>query len=121
MHLHYYFDMKLLRKLLGQSTLTDRYQTTIPTSVRKELGLGKRDLIEFVQAEDGSILLRRAVPEEPVEFPEELIAWIQLLDKDQQQNPGQFQVLDEEFFATAKAIVGDLEVDLNQDLDDHAK
>ncbi|MFM7907200.1 MAG: type II toxin-antitoxin system PrlF family antitoxin, partial [Microcystis sp.] len=28
-----------------ESTLTDRYQTTIPDSVRKALGLNKRDKI----------------------------------------------------------------------------
>jgi antitoxin PrlF len=113
--------MKLLRKLLGQSTLTDRYQTTIPTSVRKQLGLGKRDLIEFVQADDGSIVLRRAENTATEEFPVELLAWLEFIEKDHQQNPEQFRVLDDEFFAEAKVMVGDLEVDLEADLDPDSK
>ncbi|MEY4991091.1 MAG: hypothetical protein RIS08_1317 [Actinomycetota bacterium] len=113
--------MKLLRKLLGQSTLTDRYQTTIPTSVRKQLGLGKRDLIEFVQADDGSIVLRRAESAATEEFPAELLSWLQFLEKDHQQNPGQFRILDDEFFAEAKDLVGDLEVDLEADIDPDSK
>ena len=113
--------MKLLRKLLGQSTLTDRYQTTIPTSVRKHLGLGKRDLIEFVQADDGSIVLRRAENTATEEFPAELLAWLEFIEKDHQQNPEQFRVLDDEFFAEAKGMVGDLEVDLEADLDPDSK
>ncbi len=75
MHLHYHLVMKLFRRLLGQSTLTDRYQTTIPNAVRKQLGLGKRDLIEFVQADDGSIVLRRAETYAAEEFPEEMQRW----------------------------------------------
>jgi antitoxin PrlF len=113
--------MKLLRKLLGQSTLTDRYQTTIPTSVRKQLGLGKRDLIEFVQADDGSIVLRRADSSSTEEFPAELLAWLQFIEKDHQQNPAQFKVLDDEFFAEARGMVGGLEVDLDADLDPDSK
>ncbi|MEN9872998.1 MAG: hypothetical protein RL450_933 [Actinomycetota bacterium] len=116
MHLHYHLVMKLFRRLLGQSTLTDRYQTTIPNAVRKQLGLGKRDLIEFVQADDGSIVLRRAETYAAEEFPEELIAWLGFIDQDQHKNPQQLKVLDEAFFAKAKEIVGDLDVDLDADL-----
>jgi antitoxin PrlF len=114
--MHYHLVMKLFRRLLGQSTLTDRYQTTIPNAVRAQLGLGKRDLIEFVQADDGSIVLRRAETFEADEFPEELISWLGFIDKDQKENPQQLQVLDETFFVKAKKIVGDLDVDLEADL-----
>lgn len=119
--MHYHLVMKLFRRLLGQSTLTDRYQTTIPNAVRKQLGLGKRDLIEFLQAEDGSIVLRRADPSPIEEFPTELLAWLDFIEKDHRQNPGQFRVLDDEFFAEARGLVGDLEVDLEADLDPDSK
>ncbi|MFM6063282.1 MAG: type II toxin-antitoxin system PrlF family antitoxin, partial [Microcystis panniformis] len=36
-----------------ESTLTDRYQTTIPDSVRKVLGLNKRDKICYNIQPDG--------------------------------------------------------------------
>ena len=45
-----------------ESTLTDRYQTTIPETVRRALKLGKRDKIHYAIRPDGEILLSR-VPE----------------------------------------------------------
>lgn len=43
-----------------ESTLTDRYQTTVPNAVRRALGLGKRDRIRYVVQANGSVVLRRA-------------------------------------------------------------
>ena len=45
-----------------ESTLTDRYQTTIPETVRRALKLGKRDKIYYAIRPDGEVLLSR-VPE----------------------------------------------------------
>ncbi|MFK0571220.1 type II toxin-antitoxin system PrlF family antitoxin [Endozoicomonas sp.] len=46
--------------LVAESTLTDRYQTTVPDTVRKALGLGKREKIRYTIQLDGSVLLSRA-------------------------------------------------------------
>ena len=43
-----------------ESTLTDRYQTTIPESVRRALKLGKRDKIHYAIRPGGEVLLSRA-------------------------------------------------------------
>ena len=117
MQLHYFLRMKQLWKRLAESTLTDRYQTTIPTDVRKELGLKKRDMIEFVKTEDGHLVLRKASPVDPTEFPAELLSWLEFIGQDQQQDPGQLRVLDEKFFASARELVGDMDIDLNQPLE----
>ena len=37
-----------------ESTLTDRYQTTVPDVVRRTLGLEKRDKICYVIGQDGT-------------------------------------------------------------------
>ncbi|MFM2325744.1 MAG: hypothetical protein RL244_2623 [Pseudomonadota bacterium] len=37
-----------------ESTLTDRYQTTVPTAVRNALRLGRRDRIRYQVMEDGA-------------------------------------------------------------------
>ena len=43
-----------------ESTLTDRYQTTVPDVVRRTLKLRKRDKIRYVVRPDGAVLLTRA-------------------------------------------------------------
>jgi len=42
-----------------ESTLTDRYQTTIPETVRSRFGLGKRDKLHYRIMSDGTVLLSR--------------------------------------------------------------
>jgi antitoxin PrlF len=114
--------MGLIAKLLGRSTLTDRYQTTIPADVRKQLGLKKRDHIEFLKSEDGYITLRRAEPE-PVDDPEEdfsptLLAWLDLIARDHEKHPEQFVLLDDAFFARANELVAGYEFDLDAPIED---
>ena len=43
-----------------KSTLTDRYQTTVPDAVRRVLHLEKRDRIKYSISPDGIVLLSRA-------------------------------------------------------------
>ena len=43
-----------------ESTLTDRYQTTVPETVRRVLRLGKRDKIHYTIRPGGEVLLTRA-------------------------------------------------------------
>jgi antitoxin PrlF len=44
----------------AESTLTDRYQTTIPETVRRALRLGKRDKIHYGIRTNGEVVLIRA-------------------------------------------------------------
>lgn len=44
----------------SESTLTDRYQTTVPEPVRKALGLNKRDKICYTIQPDGQVVISRA-------------------------------------------------------------
>ncbi len=43
-----------------ESTLTDRYQTTVPETVRRALRLGKRDKIHYTIRPSGEVVLTRA-------------------------------------------------------------
>ena len=43
-----------------ESTLTDRYQTTVPETVRRALGLAKRDKIRYSIRPGGDVVLIRA-------------------------------------------------------------
>ena len=114
--MHYISLMGLIAKLLGRSTLTDRYQTTIPAFVRKELGLTKRDHIEFLKSEDGSILLRKAEADGQ-EFSPGLLAWLELISRDHEQHPEQIVPLPEELFDRANQLVAHLDLDIDLPLD----
>lgn len=43
-----------------ESTLTERYQTTVPETVRRALGLKKRDKIHYSIRTNGDVVLSRA-------------------------------------------------------------
>ncbi len=47
----------------AESTLTERYQTTIPDAVRKVLGLGKRDRVIYRMTGTGEVRLVKAEPD----------------------------------------------------------
>lgn len=52
--------------LQATSTLTDRYQTTIPEPVRELLHLNKRDKITYTIDDSGKVLISRATEDDPV-------------------------------------------------------
>ncbi len=45
--------------LESESTLTDRYQTTVPDTVRRALKLGKRDKIHYSIRPDSTVVISR--------------------------------------------------------------
>lgn len=104
-------------KWLAKSTLTDRFQTTIPTFVRNELGLKKRDSIEFLKSDDGYIVLRRAEekPEEG-EFSPQLLAWLDFIARDHNQRPDQIKPFTAEMRDKAYALTLGADIDLNSAL-----
>ncbi|WP_310645723.1 type II toxin-antitoxin system PrlF family antitoxin [Limnohabitans sp.] len=97
-----------------ESTLTDRYQTTVPESVRRQLGLSKRDKIQYDVMSDGMVVLRRAQPS-PVEDPV-LDKFLSFLAQDMTNNPQHLQMLDPALIQRVAELVGDAHVDLDQAL-----
>src|SRR5882757_4669848 len=57
---HHTFPESVMASLEIESTLTDRYQTTVPDAIRRTLKLRKRDKIRYVVRPDGAVLLTRA-------------------------------------------------------------
>lgn len=94
-----------------ESTLTDRYQTTVPETVRRALRLGKRDKIHYTIRPGGEVVLSRAeIAEEddPV-----LGQFLGFLSRDMSDHPERLQALDAGLVQRIHALVGDLEVDLD--------
>lgn len=96
------------------STLTDRYQTTVPETVRRVLQLGKRDKIKYVLLEDGSVLLTRAEDgdQDPV-----IAAFLSFLASDTQQDPGQIRSLPSALAERVAKLTAGVGINLDEPLD----
>jgi antitoxin PrlF len=84
-------------EISAESTLTDRYQTTIPELVRKALGLGKRDKLEFLLDETGAVRIKKVEQSEEHTDPA-LSGFLHLLAKDIDENPKNLRELDDAYF-----------------------
>lgn len=94
------------------SKLTDRYQTTVPSSVRKQLRLGKGDQIRYCTEPNGRVYIE-AVHEgaDPA-----LGAFLDLLEADVRAHPERLKAFDGALHDRLKALVGDVQVDLDAPL-----
>ncbi len=97
------------------STLTDRYQTTVPEPVRKALSLGKRDQIEYTEVEPGVIVLRRASAEEQID--EAAQAFLRFLERQMVNEASSLTPITAERIARIRALTAGVEVDLNELID----
>lgn len=97
-----------------ESTLTDRYQTTVPESVRRALRLGKRDRIHYTIRPNGEVVLTRAVTgdgDDPALAP-----FLGFLARDITEHPGRLHALDPGLAQRIKFLVGAAEFDLDAPL-----
>ena len=101
--------------LVSESTLTDRYQTTVPGPVRKALHLHKREKIRYTIQPDGSVLLSRADQDnaDPA-----LGSFLSFLANDIQHNPQRLKAITPELVSCIQNLVGDINIDLDAPLDD---
>lgn len=96
-----------------ESTLTDRYQTTVPDAVRRALRLGKRDRIRYLVQDNGSVVLQRAGEEDdPV-----LGAFLDFLARNIAAHPQRVQAIDTGLAERMHALTQGIKVDLNAALD----
>jgi antitoxin PrlF len=104
----------MLATMQVESTLTDRYQTTVPETVRRALRLGKRDKIHYTIRPGGEVVLTRAAAgdgDDPALAP-----FLGFLARDMAEHPERFQALDAGFAQRIQALVGGVEVDLDAPL-----
>ncbi|NDE02933.1 MAG: type II toxin-antitoxin system PrlF family antitoxin, partial [Gammaproteobacteria bacterium] len=78
--------------LEAESTLTDRYQTTVPETVRRALRLGKRDKIHYSIRPGGEVVLSRA---QSVEGDDPVLGeFLSFLARDIANHPERLQAVD---------------------------
>ena len=97
-----------------ESTLTDRYQTTIPETVRRALHLGKRDKIHYSIRSNGEVVLTRvdiAEGDDPV-----LGQFLSFLANDMNQHPDRIQAMDVGLVQRLQALTQAIEIDLDTPL-----
>ena len=123
MHLHYHFLCKLnflevvmlQAGLETESTLTDRFQTTVPSVVRKALHLKKKDKIKFTVQANGSVLLTRA---ESLEDDPIVDSFLSFMADDMRKHPENIQPLTASMRDRIELLTADVELDLNAELSD---
>lgn len=120
-HLHYHQNLTRFSQGLNvranlevESTLTDRYQTTVPETVRRALRLGKRDKILYTIRAGGEVVLARvdgSAADDPV-----LAQFLDFLASDIATNPQRLQVIDSSFVQRLQSLGLCTEVDLDAPL-----
>ncbi|EKD54140.1 MAG: hypothetical protein ACD_60C00120G0010 [uncultured bacterium] len=99
--------------LHAESTLTDRYQTTIPEPIRESLHLNKRDKIVYSIEENGKVLISRANEDDPV-----LGQFLSFLANNIKDNPSNVRSINPMLIKRAQSLVSGVEIDLDAPLDD---
>ena len=99
----------------SESTLTDRYQTTIPDPIRKALGLNKRDKIFYTLEPDGRVVISRA---DQTENDPIIGQFLNFLAQDIEKNPQHLQTLNSDLVNRVQALVADVELNLDVPLSD---
>lgn len=97
-----------------ESTLTDRYQTTVPETVRRALRLRKRDKIHYTIRPGGEVLLTRVDASE-VDDPV-LGRFLGFLAHDIVSHPERLQAIDATFVQRLQSLTGGIDVDLDAPL-----
>jgi antitoxin PrlF len=97
----------------SESTLTDRYQTTIPDPIRKALGLNKRDKICYTIEADGRVVISRA---DQTESDPIIGQFLNFLAQDIEKNPQHVQALSHDLVNHVQALVTDVDLDLDAPL-----
>ena len=101
--------------LQTESSLTDRYQTTVPDIVRKTLGLKKRDKISYTINDDGTVTIarREASEEDPI-----LGKFLDFIAQDMDRSPQNIQPINKDTFDRVQSLVKGMETDLDVSLSD---
>ncbi len=99
----------------AHSTLTDRFQTTVPEPVRRALKLHKRDKLQFNISATGEVRLPRMPPSEAGDPA--LGPFLQLLAEDMAQRPAGVKAVDAALLRRVRALTRGVAFDLDCALD----
>src|SRR5690242_16920168 len=101
-------------KIEAESTLTDRFQTTVPETVRRALHLRKRDKIRFTILPTGDVLISKA--SRSADIDPVLDHFLDFIERDIKAHPEQVRAMEPSLVDRISSLVGDVAVDLNAGL-----
>ena len=101
--------------LQSESTLTDRYQTTVPDAVRKALHLDRRDKIRYTVQSDGVVLLSRV---ETAEEDPAIGKFLSFLAEDIQSNPQHIRAINQDLQHHIQSLIAGVHIELDELLPD---
>jgi len=98
-----------------ESTLTDKYQTTVPSPVRKALKLGKRDRIVFrVDAASETVTLAKRAPADDADPV--IGSFLAFVARDLIAHPERLRQLPASLVKRAQTLTAGMTVDLDEPL-----
>lgn len=100
--------------LSAESTLTDRYQTTVPDAVRKALHLGKRDRLRYTVLADGVVQLSRLNANDDVDPA--ISGFLNFLANDMTAHPQHLQPMTSALRVQIQQLTAGVHVNLNDAL-----
>ncbi|MBE0464280.1 MAG: type II toxin-antitoxin system PrlF family antitoxin [Halomonadaceae bacterium] len=98
------------------STLTDRYQTTVPASIRRALKLKRRDRIHYTVRPNGEVVLSRTSDE--VRHDPVVASFLEFLERDLVAYPETIRPVTASSFAEAERLTAGMAVDLDEVLEE---
>ena len=101
--------------IVSESTLTDRYQTTVPEPIRKALHLHKREKIRYTIQSNGAVLLSRA---EEGDVDPVISQFLTFLASDMTKHPERLKMLNKDLVSHVSSLVSDVDIDLDAPLSD---
>lgn len=107
--------MAVTPALYSESTLTARYQTTIPSPVRAALGLSKGSKICYTIQSNGQVVISRV---DQTESDSVLEQFLNFIARDIENNPQNIQAISPDLVSHAQSLVAEVEVDLDAPLSD---
>ena len=100
-----------------EATITERGQTTVPSAIRKALGVGRNDKVMFRQMDDGSVVIAPVSADREAADPV-ISNFLAFLERDMAARPAALVPLTGELLERGKALVEDVKVDLDAPLED---
>jgi antitoxin PrlF len=98
----------------AESTLTARYQTTVPEPVRRALRLSKQDKLHYSLRGNGEIVISRAAAQQ--ESDPALESFLDFLAADIQNHPEQLKALTKDTQRSLAKLTKGVKFDLNATL-----
>jgi antitoxin PrlF len=100
-----------------EATITERGQTTVPSAIRKALGVDRNDKIMFRQMDDGSVVIAPKADEREGSDPV-ISKFLAFLEQDMSNHPEGLVPLRQELLDHSGSLIEGMAINLDEPLAD---